>query len=214
VRPGIAAIGVGAVMALAGCGAEAAAPRDPDPAQQPRARDLVLAHAETNPSDHDANASPRDAAIAVIPDIPMVPVAGVAERDLEDTFGQLRRGARRHGGIDILAPRGTPVVAAMDGWVVNIRREGPGGLALHLLDRSGTYLFYYAHLDRFADRLRPGRAVRQGDLLGYVGDTGNAAGRSPHLHFEVASVEHPRRWWDYEPLNPHTFLTAGVAGAP
>ncbi len=137
----------------------------------------------------------------------MVPVAGVTIGQLEDTFGHPRPDDREHLGIDIPAPIGTPVIAAADGWVVAMPEGGAGGLALFLVDRSGQYLFYYAHLDGYANLLWAGRPVRQGEVLGYVGDSGNAQGRDPHLHFEVAMVHDPQRWWEYEPLNPYEFLT-------
>jgi murein DD-endopeptidase MepM/ murein hydrolase activator NlpD len=142
------------------------------------------------------------------------PLVVVGEHELRDTFGAPREGGRRHRGIDILAPRGTPVLAALDGRVVGVGSEGAGGRALHLLDRSGSYVMYYAHLDRYAEGVRRGRSVRQGDILGYVGATGNAHGGSPHLHFEVAAVRDPHRWWDHEPLNAYVFLTSGLDALP
>jgi peptidoglycan LD-endopeptidase LytH len=153
-------------------------------------------------------ARPEPAARVSRGDRPLSPVAGVRDEDLEDTYGFPRVGDRRHAGIDIHAPLGTPVVASLDGWVMNLREGGAGGLALHLLDRSGQYLLYYAHLDRYADGLWAGRAVRQGEVLGYVGYTGNADAGSPHLHFEVGRVAQPRSWWRFQPLNPYHFLTA------
>jgi murein DD-endopeptidase MepM/ murein hydrolase activator NlpD len=142
------------------------------------------------------------------------PLVVVGEHELRDTFGAPREGGRRHRGIDILAPRGTPVLAALDGRVVGVQDGGAGGRALHLLDRSGSYVMYYAHLDRYADGVRRGRSVRQGDVLGYVGSTGNAHGGSPHLHFEVAAVRDPHRWWEHEPLNAYVFLTSGLDALP
>lgn len=138
------------------------------------------------------------------------PVAGVRPDELEDTYGHPRHGDRRHRGIDIHAPRGTPVVAVLDGWVVTLREGGAGGRALHLADRSGRYLLYYAHLERVADGVWAGRAVRQGDVLGYVGTTGNAPASSPHLHFEVGMVSDVERWWDFRHVNPYLFLTGGL----
>jgi peptidoglycan LD-endopeptidase LytH len=85
---------------------------------------------------------------------------------------------------------------------------------LHLLDRSGAYLLYYAQLDRYAEGIRAGRPVRQGDIVGYVGATGNAEGASPHLHFEVAAVTDPQRWWKHEPINAYLFLTTGLDALP
>jgi peptidoglycan LD-endopeptidase LytH len=142
------------------------------------------------------------------------PLVLVGAHELRDTFGDPREGTRRHRGIDILAPRGTPVIAALDGRVVAMSEGGAGGRGLHVLDRSGTYLLYYAHLDRYAAGIRRGRTVRQGDVLGYVGATGNAHGGSPHLHFEVAVVADPQRWWEHEPMNAYVFLTTGLDALP
>jgi peptidoglycan LD-endopeptidase LytH len=136
----------------------------------------------------------------------VMPVSGVTAADLEDTFGAPRHGDRSHIGIDIPAPRGTPVVAALDGWIVNLPAGGAGGRGLYLLDRTGRYLLYYAHLDGYADGLWPGLAVRRGEVLGYVGDTGNALG-APHLHLEVGLVTQSTTWWQREPLNPYVVLT-------
>ena len=115
-----------------------------------------------------------------------IPVEGVTAEQLRDSF-QDRRGSRRsrreHLALDIGAPRGTPVVAAADGKVVQMHRERRGGKALYLRDSSGKYQFYYCHLSRYAKGLRAGDAVGKGQVLGYVGATGNAHGS--HLHFSV-----------------------------
>jgi peptidoglycan LD-endopeptidase LytH len=135
-----------------------------------------------------------------------MPVHGVTADQLVNTFGEPRADERRHVGIDIPAPRGTPVVAAVDGWIVSLAYNAAGGHGVHLLDRSGRHLLYYAHLDSYADGLWPGLAVRQRELLGYVGTSGNAA--LPHLHFEVGRVRTPGRL-DVERINPYIFLTGG-----
>jgi peptidoglycan LD-endopeptidase LytH len=140
-------------------------------------------------------------------DGPVVPVLGVTADDLENTFGAPRPDERRHLGIDIAAPRGTPVMAAVDGWIVALPSGGAGGRGLHLMDRTGLYLLYYAHLDSYADDVWPGRAVRQRELLGYVGTTGNA--QQPHLHLEVGRVRGPGPL-DVEPVNPFHYLTAAA----
>jgi peptidoglycan LD-endopeptidase LytH len=136
-----------------------------------------------------------------------MPVHGVTVDQLVNTFGEPRSNERRHVGIDIGAPRGTPVVAAVDGWIVSLGYNAAGGRGVHLLDRSGQHLLYYAHLDSYADGLWPGLAVRRRELLGYVGSTGNAA--LPHLHLEVGRVRTPGRL-DVEPINPYIFLTGGT----
>jgi peptidoglycan LD-endopeptidase LytH len=137
-----------------------------------------------------------------------MPVFGVTHSQLANTFGEPRPDERRHIGIDIPAPRGTPVVAALDGWVVSLPHGGAGGRGLYLLDRTGTWLLYYAHLDAYADGVWPGMAVRRRELIGYVGSTGNAA--MPHLHFEVGRIRRPGTL-QVEPVNPYLFLTRSAA---
>jgi peptidoglycan LD-endopeptidase LytH len=134
----------------------------------------------------------------------VIPVSGITADALQNTFGQPRPDERRHIGIDIAAPRGTPVVAALDGWIVSLPQGGAGGRGLHLRDRTGRYLLYYAHLDAYADGVWPGMAVRRRELLGYVGTSGNA--EVPHLHFEVGRIVRPGTL-QVEPINPYTFLT-------
>jgi peptidoglycan LD-endopeptidase LytH len=136
---------------------------------------------------------------------PVIPVLGVRPEDLRDTFGDPRdAGERRHAGIDIGAPRGTPVAAALDGWIVALSNGAVGGIGLHLLDRTGTWLLYYSHLDGYRDDVYPGLAVRRGELLGYVGATGNAGGW-PHLHFEAGRITSPATF-GARPVNPYEFL--------
>ncbi len=112
-----------------------------------------------------------------------VPVAGVAARDLRDSWGGPRSGGRRHEGIDIFAPRGTPVLASTDGVVWRVGTDPLGGLVVWVLGPGGQ-MHYYAHLDRYANE-RPGDRVRVGDRIGFVGSTGNARGGPPHLHYGV-----------------------------
>jgi murein DD-endopeptidase MepM/ murein hydrolase activator NlpD len=114
----------------------------------------------------------------------VVPVEGVKAASLSGSFGDPRSGGRSHEGIDIFAPRGTPVVAATEGEVARVGRDRLGGNVVWVAG-AGARLYYYAHLDRFADGIAPGDAVRPGTVLGYVGTTGNARGTPPHLHFGV-----------------------------
>jgi murein DD-endopeptidase MepM/ murein hydrolase activator NlpD len=144
------------------------------------------------------------AGIVMLDNGPAMPVLGVRPSDLRDTYGQPRGNDRRHGGIDIAAARRTPIAAVMDGWVALISNRAVGGLGLHVVDRSGTWLLYYAHLDGFAEGIYAGQAVRRGELLGYVGATGNADGFS-HLHFEVGRLIAPGQL-AAAPVNPYDFL--------
>lgn len=135
----------------------------------------------------------------------MIPVAGVAAGQLRDDFNEVRDG-HRHDGIDILAPRGTPVLAAAEGNVVKLFNSKPGGLTVYLFDDSQTHCYYYAHLDRYATGLKEGMLLRQGDVLGYVGTTGDAPANTPHLHFEVHILGPDKHWWEGTPIDPYALL--------
>ena len=134
-----------------------------------------------------------------------VPVEGVAPGDLRDSFAERRSGGRTHRALDIMAPAGTPVVAAAPGVIVRRHRSARGGRSLYQLSADSTHVFYYAHLRGYAAEARPGARVEAGDRLGYVGATGNA--RTPHLHFAVWRVADPARPWSGPALNPYDLLT-------
>jgi len=134
-----------------------------------------------------------------------IPVEGVARASLRDSFNECR-GRHRHEGLDIAAPLGTPVIAAGDGQVVKLFDSVPGGLTIYQFDPAQTFAYYYAHLDAYAPGLREGAKLARGDLLGYVGATGNAAGGEPHLHFAIFRLGPDRQWWQGEAVNPYPFL--------
>jgi murein DD-endopeptidase MepM/ murein hydrolase activator NlpD len=129
-----------------------------------------------------------------------VPVEGVAPDDLDDTFTARRSGGRTHRAIDIMAPRGTPVLAISDGEITRIHTNRLGGKVLYLRSYGGEYDFYYAHLDAYAPGIEEGQTVRQGDVLGFVGNTGNARRTPPHLHFQVLRQSGRGRG---TPVNPY-----------
>jgi murein DD-endopeptidase MepM/ murein hydrolase activator NlpD len=144
----------------------------------------------------------------------VVPVAGVRMSELKDTYGAPRPGGRAHKGVDIFAPKGTPVVAAAAGTIVRRDSNAVGGLSVYQRDPDGRTIYYYAHLNGWRPGLKEGDLVRQGDTLGYVGSTGNVSG-SPHLHFSVHVVNDPNRWWKGRDLNPYKLLRASsTAAAP
>jgi murein DD-endopeptidase MepM/ murein hydrolase activator NlpD len=134
-----------------------------------------------------------------------MPVVGAKTLDLRDNFEEAR-GSRKHEAIDILAPRGTPVIAVDDGKVAKIFTSKQGGLTVYQFDGDDTHCYYYAHLDRYADGLKEGQFVRRGDPIGYVGTTGNAPPNTPHLHFAIFELGPDKRWWEGKPLNPYPFL--------
>ncbi|HEV2150100.1 MAG TPA: M23 family metallopeptidase, partial [Longimicrobiaceae bacterium] len=143
----------------------------------------------------------------------LIPVEGVEPDELRDTFHADRSGGREHAAIDIHAPRGTPVVAAADGTILRLHSGARGGIAVYQLGADGRTRYYYAHLDRYAEGLELGDRVRRGEVIGYVGDTGNAAPGDFHLHFSVVVLEDARRWWEGAALNPYPLLRASARRA-
>jgi len=135
----------------------------------------------------------------------MVPVAGIPPSKISDTF-RARRGDRIHSALDIMAPRGTPVISADAGKVFKIRSNTLGGLTIYALDPGERFVYYYAHLDRYAEGLREGESLQPGDVIGYVGTTGNAPPNAPHLHFQLLTYRGQGRWWDGDPLDPRPYL--------
>ena len=134
----------------------------------------------------------------------LIPVQGVAPAALRDNFNDARGGGvRAHHALDIMAARGTPVLAVEDGRIVRLHRGGAGGITVYQLDGSGRYGYYYAHLDRYADGLAEGKKVTRGDVLGFVGTTGNAPPGAPHLHFAIYQVADARRPWRGQPIDPY-----------
>lgn len=132
-----------------------------------------------------------------------IPVPGIAVRDLRDSYTDSRGGDRIHEAMDIMAPTGTPVVAVDDGIIIKLFDSVPGGLTIYQFDPAGDLAYYYAHLDRYAANLKEGQAIARGDLIGYVGATGNADPSAPHLHFAVFQLGPQRQWWKGTPINPY-----------
>jgi murein DD-endopeptidase MepM/ murein hydrolase activator NlpD len=137
----------------------------------------------------------------------LVPVAGVESAALRSSFVEARGGgSRRHEAIDILAPKGTEVYAALDGRIAKLFTSAAGGLTVYQFDPNEEYCFYYAHLDGYAANLAEGHVVRRGEIIGYVGTSGNAPANTPHLHFAIFKLGADKRWWDGEPLDPFLVL--------
>lgn len=136
----------------------------------------------------------------------LIPVRGLDPEALTDSFDDPRGAGREHEAIDLLAPRGTPVQAATAGTVARLHTGALGGVSLYQLSRDSSRVFYYAHLDAYAGGLAEGDRVGRGDLLGFVGSTGNAPAGTPHLHFAIWTVEDPENVWDGRPVNPYPLL--------
>lgn len=132
-----------------------------------------------------------------------LPVQGVLANQLVDTYTQSRAAGAQHEALDIMAPRGTPVLAVEDGKVAKLFLSKPGGITLYQFDPGNNYAYYYAHLDRYADGMTEGATLRKGQLIGYVGSTGNALADAPHLHFAIFKLGPERQWWKGMPLNPY-----------
>ena len=137
-----------------------------------------------------------------------MPVQGYDARKLRDNFDETRGGVRRHEALDIMAPRGTPVVAADDGVIAKLFRSAAGGITVYQFDAAQQYAYYYAHLDRYRDGLREGEAVKRGDVIGYVGTTGNAPESAPHLHFTIFELGPEKKWWRGKAVNPYPYLAS------
>jgi murein DD-endopeptidase MepM/ murein hydrolase activator NlpD len=143
----------------------------------------------------------------------LMPVQGVEPASLRDTFDEGRdAGARPHEALDIPAPRGTPVLAVDEGRLVKLFTSVPGGLTIYHFEPGGRYAYYYAHLDRYAEDLREGMTLARGQVIGYVGSTGNANPGAPHLHFAIFRLGPERQWWKGTAVNPYPLLVKAARG--
>lgn len=163
----------------------------------------------------DADADPLHPGPVAIPGGPasgnmIVPVANISASELSDTFNDRRGGGSRlHEALDIMAPRGTPVIAAAPGTVEKLFRSDDGGNTIYVRSEDGRTIHYYAHLDRYAQGLREGQKVRRGQRLGTVGSSGNASAEGPHLHFAVMRTTPDAKWWEpATAINPYPLLTS------
>ena len=205
----------------AGSPAQADSPRSPNMVNVPISRDS--APIAGDPSDAAPIVPPATEGTSGIPAEPaagadedltvlrtrnlVVPVSGVERRVLTPTFSDPRGGGKRvHEALDIMASRGTPVVAADSGTIVKLFQSKPGGTTIYQFDPSGTYCYYYAHLDRYAEGLAQGNAVERGQTIGYVGSTGNASPDAPHLHFAIFRIGPEKHWWEGVAIDPYLVL--------
>ena len=196
-------------------GALPAPPSDPPPAASTAANgdrvqtDLGDADLPIRPAPQSTTATSSTPALTAggsMPDKLLVPVEGIPYARLTDTFDQPRGQERHHEALDITAPTGTPVRAAGDGKVVKLFNSKPGGITLYQFDPQEQHAYYYAHLERYADGIKEGMQLKRGDLLGYVGATGNADPGAPHLHFAVVALTAEKQWWKGTPVNPYPML--------
>ena len=139
----------------------------------------------------------------------LVPVQGMARTKLTDTFDDARGQGRVHNAIDIMADRNTPVLAIESGRIVKLFTSNLGGLTIYQFDPAETYCYYYAHLDHYAPGLKEGDQVTRGQVIAYVGSTGDASPDAPHLHFEISRLHADKKWWQGDPINPYPVLRQG-----
>ncbi|MEP7011417.1 MAG: M23 family metallopeptidase [Acidobacteriota bacterium] len=226
--PGSFSEPTGAVVLLPPSGDASAGPaqpsgaRDTEPAVGPEA---IPAPGSTSPSTPPA-ASPSSSSLSgCLPDLPnepllarkslLIPVLGVVRSSLHDSFVQRRSGGRTHHAIDIMAPRNSPILAIEDGTIVKLTYNRLGGITLYQLDPTGTYAYYYAHLERYAPGLAAGQSVQRGQVIGYVGTSGNAPKNAPHLHFAVYRLPpEERSSWLGQPINPFEILHPSHCAGP
>lgn len=187
-------------LLLAACGSHAARV---EPAPAPRPEPVAT---------RDERPAPRRSAASIAPGASLaIPVMGIRPEQLRDSYDSPRGSDRVHHAIDIMAAGGTPVVAAIDGTILKLRTGGNGGITIYQLGPDGRTLYYYAHLQRYAAGMREGLPIRRGEIIAYVGDTGNAGRGNFHLHFSVGRLTDPRRWWESENTNPYPLLAGDLA---
>jgi peptidoglycan LD-endopeptidase LytH len=179
----------------------------PAPAAPPANAPPAPALPPADPQDPGASrpwTAPGDAGIADLSRRRLlVPVQGYRTQDLQNTFEDSRSGGRVHEAIDIIAPRNTPVVAVEEGRIAKLFQSDLGGLTIYQFDPSETYTYYYARLERYAPGLKEGEQVHRGQVIGYVGTTGNAGPDNPHLHFAIFRLGPEKSWWKGTPVNPY-----------
>jgi len=183
----------------------------PKPVQPPSSDTFIAAPPSVTapavrPAATPAVAAPP-AAVATTGDIPhgrlRMPIDGETIDALKGGFAERRNGTRPHEAVDMLAPRNTPVHAVENGTIAKLFTSKAGGLTVYQFDPTGRLCYYYAHLDRYADGLKDGQAVSQGEVIGYVGTTGNAPANTPHLHFAVFELNTDKRWWQGKAVDPY-----------
>ena len=186
-----------------------ATPEPPEPPLPPPAEVPAPPVVSAPQTEAPAAVSVPDTFVAVPAPLPsglVIPVAGIGPEELVDTFAEARSENRSHDAIDIIAPRGTPVLAAAAGRIVRLFESDKGGLTIYQLADDDRTVYYYAHLDAYAEGLAAGTRVQQGDVIAYVGDTGNAVPGNYHLHFAIWTTDDPADFWGGPAVNPYPLL--------
>jgi len=165
-----------------------------------------------HPADSSGGDAPLTAPVPALPAVDLrerrlvIPVQGVKPSALQSTF-HAQRGTGEHEAIDVLAPKGTPVLAVEAGEIVKLFYSVRGGKTIYQFDRAGRYCYYYAHLDRYVTGLAEKQTVSEGQVIGYVGTTGNADANTPHLHFAIFRLGPDKHWWQGTPIDPYPVLS-------
>jgi murein DD-endopeptidase MepM/ murein hydrolase activator NlpD len=191
------AIGVAVLMQL------------PPRAEGPSARPAVLAAGEVSEPTEPVTTTPkigREPLADLRSRHLEIPVRGVTPSALVDSYDDSRDGGRSHEALDILSPRNTPVLAVEDGTIAKLFQSQAGGTTIYQFDPTSTYAYYYAPLERYADGLREGQIVHRGDVIGYVGTSGNAPENVPHLHFAIFKLGPDKKWWQGTTIDPYDAL--------
>jgi murein DD-endopeptidase MepM/ murein hydrolase activator NlpD len=204
----IAGIAVDSWLRTYGPPKPATAGSDLDSRTAPSASTRPRENRGLTPADTFIAAPPKTPApIATTGDVPhgrlRMPLDGKDLESLKGGFAETRGSDRPHEAVDMLAPRNTPVHAVDGGSIAKLFTSKAGGLTIYQFDPSGRLCYYYAHLERYADGLKDGQAVSQGDIIGYVGTTGNAPPNTPHLHFAVFELNADKHWWQGRPIDPY-----------
>jgi murein DD-endopeptidase MepM/ murein hydrolase activator NlpD len=136
--------------------------------------------------------------------LPGLIVLGTSDQEVRrDSFDETRGSTHRHEAIDVMAPRNTPIPVVEGGTIARLFESTAGGTTVYQFDPSIRYVYYYAHLQRYADGVEEGRQVKRGQVLGYVGSSGNASKDVPHLHFVIFRLTDKKQWWDGKPIDPY-----------
>ncbi len=198
-------------LALVACGRDSAPPGSPSPIP-PAPPTPVPIPSQVSPTPSPSlrpsptPSTPAPSSTMNVSSSFIIPVVGIQAQQLHDTFNDARSEGRVHEAIDIIAPQEARVVAAADGKIVKLFTSEKGGITIYQLSSDQALVLYYAHLSRYADGVAEQQQVRQGDLIGYVGDTGNAQPGNYHLHFAVWQINDPKQFWTGTNLNPYDLL--------
>ncbi len=204
------------VIYFARRGADPASPAPPEARVSPQASPVVgqspISTAPPTPPagrdtpENGGAARPVEPVALFKPGALTIPVVGALPEQLRDTYNESRSEGRAHNALDIMASCGAPVVAATTGKIIKLFRSDRGGVTIYQIGADNRIVYYYAHLARYAGGLTEGHLAQQGELIGYVGDTGNVVPCACHLHFAIWSVTDPKRYLDGENINPYPLL--------